>query len=241
MDWVHNGRWSRDDRAESIHHYVPIDVPAGAEAVEVQLEYDRSAGVLDLGCVGAAGFRGWSGGARDRFVIRADAATPGYLPGAPEEGLWQVVLGLHRVAEAGLPYTVRARVGSFRPDPVAPDPVAPPRPPRRELPAPPGMRWLAGDLHAHTVHSDGSLTVAELAAAAVEQGLDFLAVTDHNTTSHHRELAAVGEHYGITLLPGQEVTTDTGHANAFGEIGWIDFREPAASWVSAVAARGGLL
>src|SRR5205823_844610 len=63
---------------------------------------------------------------------------------------------------------------------------------------------------------------------------DFLAVTDHNTVSHHAELAAAGAAAGILLVPGQEVTTDRGHANAFGAVGWVDFREPAASW-------GGLL
>jgi hypothetical protein len=109
------------------------------------------------------------------------------------------------------------------------------------LPAVDGLQWLAGDFHAHTLHSDGSLAVAQLAALAVSRGLDFLAVTDHNTTSHHRELAPVGQRYGIRLLPGQEVTTDRGHANAFGDIGFVDFREPATSWQATVAGRGGLL
>ena len=67
------------------------------------------------------------------------------------------------------------------------------------------------------MHSDGVLTVAELAALAAERGLDFIAVTDHNTVSHHAELAAAGRRYGITLLPGQEVTTDGGHAGALGD------------------------
>jgi hypothetical protein len=83
--------------------------------------------------------------------------------------------------------------------------------------------------------------VAELAAIAVSRGLDALAVTDHNTVSHHAELADVGRRYGIALLPGQEVTTEFGHANAFGAIGWVDFRRPAAEWVSCVDERGGLL
>jgi hypothetical protein len=115
------------------------------------------------------------------------------------------------------------------------------RPPRRELPAGRGLRWLAGDLHTHTVHSDGVLTVQELAALAVSRGLDFLAITDHNTVSHHGELAAAARRYGITLLPGQEVTTDGGHAGAFGDIGWIDFRTEPDDWLDATEARGGLL
>jgi hypothetical protein len=107
----------------------------------------------------------------------------------------------------------------------------PHRPPRR-ADVPPG--WYAGDLHAHSVHSDGSLTVDQLAAEAVAAGLDFLAVTDHNTVSHHPHLAPASRRYGVSLIPGQEVTTDLGHANAFGDIGWVDFRRPASQW-------GGLL
>ena len=115
------------------------------------------------------------------------------------------------------------------------------RPGRRDLPARPGMRWLAGDLHTHTVHSDGVLTVPELARFAVERGLDFLAVTDHNTISHHAELPAAAAAHGITLLPGQEVTTDQGHANALGDIGWVDFREPPDDWLATTERAGGLL
>jgi hypothetical protein len=37
------------------------------------------------------------------------------------------------------------------------------------------------------------------------------------------------------------VTTHAGHANAFGDIGWVDFRRPAAQWLSDVEERGGLL
>jgi len=139
-------------------------------------------------------------------------------------------------------YTVTVRTGGAphverpRPEPDVPHP-----PPPRELPAEPGLRWVAVDLHAHTLHSDGDLTVAELAALAVAAGLDAVAVTDHNTTSHHAELADVGRRYGIALIPGQEVTTEYGHANAFGDIGWVDFRAPAANWVTSVAERGGLL
>jgi hypothetical protein len=114
------------------------------------------------------------------------------------------------------------------------------RRPRRDLPAEPGLRWLACDFHAHTVHSDGTLTVPELAALAAARGLDVLAVTDHNTVSHHAELPAASLRYGVHLLPGQEITTDTGHANAFGALPWVDFRQDAAAWRAAVDYGDGL-
>ena len=91
------------------------------------------------------------------------------------------------------------------------------------------------------MHSDGALTVGELARFAVDSGLDFLAVTDHNTVSHHRELPGAAGRHGITLIPGQEVTTSDGHAGALGDIGWVDFREPAAEWLKTTQRHGGLL
>ncbi|MGR6319484.1 CehA/McbA family metallohydrolase [Micromonospora soli] len=240
---THRGTWTLPDRAESILRALPVTVAPGTAALTVRLDHSRDAGVLDLGCLGPDGFRGWSGGARDGFTITADWATPGYLPGALEPGEWQVLLRLHRIPPEGLPYEVTATTGTRVPAPPAepPEPPRPERPPRPALPEVDGRRWLAGDLHAHTVHSDGNYTIDELAALAVSRGLDFLAVTDHNTVSHHPWLPGSAHRYGITLVPGQEVTTDRGHANAFGPIGWVDFREPADHWLPAVERAGGLL
>jgi hypothetical protein len=245
---VHAGRWTLEDWFESPWHYLPVEVGPGTAGLRVELEYEQSEGaVLDLGCLGPGGFRGWSGSARSWFAITGEAATPGYLPGEIEAGEWQVMIGVHRVPTGGVRYRVTAEAsrlgrGEGLLPPATPTPPVPrERPPRRELPASPGRRWLAGDLHAHTVHSDGVLTVPELAALAVERGLDFLAVTDHNTVSHHAELAGAARRYGITLLPGQEITTDGGHAGALGDMGWIDFRREPDDWLDATQARGGLL
>lgn len=238
---VHRGRWTLEDRAEDFYRLLPVEVPPGTDAIAVRLDHDRSSGVLDLGCFGPSGFRGWSGGAREHFTIGAQYATPGYLPGPVEPGVWHVCLGLHRVPRDGAPFEVRVDAVPA-PDPPSLDPPpVPERRPRRALPAEPVMVWLAGDLHSHTVHSDGALTVDELAALAAAGGLDFLAVTDHNTVSHHRELPAAGRRAGVLLVPGQELTRDTGHANAFGDIGWIDFRRPADDWLTETERRGGLL
>ncbi len=242
----HRGTWTADDRAQTPYHYLAVDVPAHANGLHVQVSYNRAAGVLDLGCEAPQSFRGWSGGARDEFTITGEAATPGYLPGELEAGTWNVVLGLHRIPPEGLDYEVVTQVytgaaASVRPEPERGDPPRPQRPPGRELPSVDGLLWRAGDFHAHTVHSDGALTVTELACLAVECGLDFLAVTDHNTVSHHAELASAGRHAGIQLVAGQEVTTALGHANAFGDIGWVDFRQPVTAWLDAVETDGGLL
>lgn len=251
-----SGRWTPDDRAESVYHPVSFEVPAGTASVCVDLDYDRDGGVLDLGCWGADGFRGWSGGARSRYVITPDQATPGYLPDQPEPGPWQVMLGLHRVNPSGVAWrlTVTTDTKALHDDPALShdgEPIDTLLEPSRThpqglgqargFPAPSGWEWLAGDLHAHTVHSDGSLSIRDLARLAAARGLDFLAFTDHNTVSHHRHIPAAGQSAGIVAVPGQEVTTDRGHANAFGDIGWVDFREPPGRWLETVTERGGLL
>ncbi|MEV0378850.1 CehA/McbA family metallohydrolase [Nonomuraea sp. NPDC050643] len=234
------GHWTLDDRLERILREVPFEVPAGAAAVTVRLSYDRSQGVIDLGCGSPDGFRGWSGGARDEYTITPGWATPGYLPGEPETGTWHVWLRLHRIPPQGLDYTLDISVETVAPpEPPAEEPPHGERPPRRDIPDVGGLRWFAGDFHAHTLHSDGALTIAELAELAYGRGLDFLAVTDHNTVSHHPWLGKIDR--DITLIPGQEVTTDRGHANVFGDVGWVDFRRPADSWVEHAERAGGLI
>src|SRR5215467_12040566 len=121
----HAGTWTIEDRCESILHYLPLEVPAGSTALRVSLDFDADGTVLDLGCFGPAGFRGWSGGARRSFVIGAQAATPGYLPGELEPGVWHAVLGLHRIPASGAQYeltaepTARPRAARRRPDALA--------------------------------------------------------------------------------------------------------------------------
>ncbi len=106
----HHGRWTQDDRCGSPWHYLPVEVPHGSAGLRVELDYDRSGAVLDLGCFGPAGFRGWSGGARSSFVITPGEATPGYLPGELEPGLWHVAIGLYRLPPEGAGYSVTATV-----------------------------------------------------------------------------------------------------------------------------------
>jgi predicted metal-dependent phosphoesterase TrpH len=65
---------------------------------------------------------------------------------------------------------------------------------------------LRGELHCHTWHSDGDGSQLERVLLAHERGLDFLAVTDHNTTSSQLELAGLAD-CGLILIPGMEITT----------------------------------
>lgn len=230
-----------EDREQAYYRYLGFEVKPQAEAVSVAIEYDRNSAVIDVGLFGPEGFRGWSGGARDSFCVTRSWATPGYLAGSLFPGQWELVLGLYEIPPGGVTVSVTITARASAPPPMFPTPAIPPVPVLARPSSSRGRRWVAGDLHSHSEHSDGRLSVSALAALARGRGLDFLAVTDHNTISHHDELASVGARYGITLLPGQEITTPKGHANCLGEGAWVDFRSEADEWVAAARADGRLL
>jgi hypothetical protein len=77
----------------------------------------------------------------------------------------------------------------------------------------PNPGWYGGDFHAHTHHSDGALTSPELAEQARREGMDFLAITDHNTLAAYPHF---GPPAGLCVIPGLEVTYAAGHYNVFG-------------------------
>src|SRR5690348_9629752 len=61
------------------------------------------------------------------------------------------------------------------------------------------------DLHTHSTASDGTLSPAELMAAAAAAGLDTVALTDHDTTAGWAPaIAALPA--GLTLVPGAELS-----------------------------------
>ncbi|WP_405614980.1 CehA/McbA family metallohydrolase [Streptomyces sp. NBC_01511] len=79
-----------------------------------------------------------------------------------------------------------------------------------------GPGWYRGDCHVHsTVSSGGELTPGQLVIRARAAGLDFLAVTEHNTAETHGAWRRHGSDDLLVIL-GQEVTTRTGHWLALG-------------------------
>lgn len=65
---------------------------------------------------------------------------------------------------------------------------------------------LNADLHCHTTASDGVLTPTELVARAIEQGVELLAITDHDNVDGLSEAwqAAAGR---LTLVTGIELSS----------------------------------
>ncbi len=186
---------------------VPFDVPAGIEALTLAYDYPRrppvsqalpggsytarrETNIVDLGLVGPDGEQvGASGSDKTEIRVSETGATPGYKSVALTPGRWEILVGAYKIQPEGV--TVRYTITL----------------------EPKLRRLLRGDLHTHTLASDGVHTVEELAFKALRNGLDFVAVTDHN---QFVERAALPRVEGVTLIPGVEWTHYQGHANFIG-------------------------
>jgi hypothetical protein len=203
--------------------YVPLELPSGVSELRVSYTYDRPSAppgtpgnALDIGLfdergteLGGKGFRGWSGGARSEFFVRADDATPGYIPGPLREGTWHIALGPYTVAPQGLSYELTVTFTHGEPGETPAPAYPPPHAAGR------GRAWYRGDCHLHTWYSDGRRTPAQVAALARAAGLDFINSSDHNTHASHPHWAAeAGD--DLLIMLGEEVTTRNGHVLALG-------------------------
>lgn len=84
----------------------------------------------------------------------------------------------------------------------------------------PEAGWYRGDLHAHTTASDGDYPPSLVVGIARAEGLDFVAITDHNTIG---ALSELGETSDVLVIPGMEITLDDGDFNVFGIQAWRDW------------------
>ena len=65
---------------------------------------------------------------------------------------------------------------------------------------------LLADLHTHTVHSDGTLTVKELLEKTKKAGLSGLSITDHDNIKSNVEAIEFKNSYNFEFLNGVELT-----------------------------------
>lgn len=209
---------------------VPFQVPAGTERVTISYAHTgrEQKTAIDLGLMDPAHLRCWSGGNKSTLTVGRMDATPSCLPGAIPAGKWNVLLGIPNIRPASTShYTLHiflSRTGAVADEPALL------RAPLRIGPA-----WYRGDLHLHTAHSDGQCPsqsgkmipcpVYFTADAAARRGLDFIAITDHNTTSQYNAMRELQPYFDkLLLIPGREITTFAGHINLLGTTDFVDFR-----------------
>ncbi len=220
----------------------PFDVPEGVGALRLRLQYAPSkvgeiTNLITLGLYDPHGFRGNAHRSPPdgQVVLSPVLTTPGFLPGPVIAGQWLAQL----VGQVVMPSDPAC---AFTLDIDLLPAAEGRRPSRSETPAPPQPAaaakagWYRGELHSHTLHSDGSLTVPELIAGAQRMHLDFLAITDHNTTSAMSQVDPASLN-GLLVIPGIELTTFHGHALALGVNDWVEWRTGYQGWTMADAAR----
>ena len=68
-------------------------------------------------------------------------------------------------------------------------------------------RKIKVDLHVHTTASDGALRPNEVIRLAREKEIEYIAITDHDTTEGVPEAVQEGELQKIIVIPGVEIST----------------------------------
>ena len=64
------------------------------------------------------------------------------------------------------------------------------------------LQDLNVDLHTHSTASDGSVSPSQLVFRAIQNGVDILALTDHDTVSGIAEGLEAAKGTGLTFIPG---------------------------------------
>ena len=86
------------------------------------------------------------------------------------------------------------------------------------------MRPYVGDIHMHSVFSDGENSNIEMALVGLERGFDFLAISDHRrrigSTDLIKTLADVP--MSMSVFPAEEAHASILHINNFGSTGSIE-------------------
>jgi hypothetical protein len=199
---------------------VPFEVPAGTQEIRVVHVDNDDFVILDWGVWSPDGFRGWGGGNLEDAVIGVAQSSRSYLPGPITPGMWTVSIGKAKLGAAGGHYSIDitcSDTASLTPLPTAAfDPVV----------LSTERRWYKGDFHVHSEDSgDASATLDQIAMLSQQRGLDFVNLSDHNTSSHLARAAAAQPSYpGVLFLRGAEITTYAGHGNAVGLPSYVDHR-----------------
>jgi predicted metal-dependent phosphoesterase TrpH len=208
------------------HFFVPFTVPAGIHRISVDFSYThrQEKTTLNIGIHDPNGFRGQSGSNKDHFTIGPGDATASYIPGTIPPGQWKLLISVSSIRpELTSHYRAEIRFNS----PVEDSSFT-------LTPLETGTRWYRGDLHMHTADSDGSCVNKSgdhvpcplflTAQMAASRGLDFIAITDHNSLAHYAEMRELQPYFSkLLLIPGREMTTFYGHFNAFGTTQYVNY------------------
>ena len=104
-----------------------------------------------------------------------------------------------------------------------------------------GRSRIRLDPHVHTDAShDCNTALTEVLAAAREADLDAIAITDHDEMGESLRAVEMAPEYGLTAVPGVEVSTSVGHLLALFVTDRPAAGDSLAATVRAVRERGGI-
>src|SRR4030042_2948197 len=146
-----------DHDRQGTYFTIPFIMPADTETFSLTYHYERhhvsetqvengsfisrkEINIIDLGLIAPDGSQvGTSGSDKLSISISETFSTPGYRPWKLSPGEWHIIVGAYKVADVGVDVLYEL---SFTPK---------------------HLRLFKGDLHTHTVASDGVLGIEELA------------------------------------------------------------------------------
>ena len=86
---------------------------------------------------------------------------------------------------------------------------------------------MKADLHLHTTASDGRISPDEIVRRAAQDGVEIIAITDHDTVNGlESALAAARGFPSLAVIPGVEINTDVPHGEVHVLGFFIDYAQP---------------
>jgi len=159
----------------------------------------------------------WDQNSERPVRVSSTYSSPGFVSCKIIPGFWKVEMETHAIVTEECKYRLeisliqRTNGENFNPF-------------EEKLINPPSYKdskgWYKGELHVHSNHSDGKNTLSEIIEGAKREGLDFIALTDHNTVSGFNSIPTREE---LLIIRGMEFTTYYGHALALGITSFIDW------------------
>jgi len=105
---------------------------------------------------------------------------------------------------------------------------------------PKDMKLFIGDVHMHTLFSDGTYSPVYMALQSFASGVDFSIITDHNNIIGGQLAQAHSRHFGFnhSVIVGDEITMTWAHLNAYPLRELVDWELAPYELVRSVRTQG---
>ncbi len=100
-----------------------------------------------------------------------------------------------------------------------------------------------GDVHTHTIFSDGSFSPVYNVLQGLGSSMDFIVISDHNAIAGGQLAEAYAKRFGLAhnVIAGDEITTSFAHLNAYPLRELVDWEAPSYDIVRSAHAQGAVI